>query len=300
MTHALPVESMVPMTLATAAERDDTLRLLCSEIWGGNRPVQAPVSLPHLRGQLFSRPCAGGRGGDIHYLSVCGSGLLSRICLADVVGHGEAVATVSSEVHRQLRRLMNQPDQRRVLRDLNRRLVQMGFKAITTAAAISFYPPSFTLSISYAGHPPAWHYSAARDAWSRVGLEDGLLRQSGMVNLPLAVDEDTQFTRRLLQIECGDRLLVVTDGILEAPGRDGELFGGERVAGLLERARGATLERLSEELLAELRGFSPSAFDADDVTYLLLEFGERPKAPALWTALKSRALRLRGNSAAFA
>src|SRR5947209_4327986 len=83
------------------------LQLVCAEIWGGNRAVYRAVELPGLRGVLFSSPSDGGRGGDVHYLSVCGSGLLSRMCVADVVGHGEAVAAVSGEMHVLLRKLMN-------------------------------------------------------------------------------------------------------------------------------------------------------------------------------------------------
>lgn len=293
-TTAIPIPTHAAPTAA-----DDSLQLVCSEIWGGNRPVNTRVSLPHVEGFLYSRPCEGGRGGDVHYLSVCGSGLLSRICLADVMGHGEAVSAVSTEVHRHLRRFMNQPDQRRVLRDLNRRLSEIGFQAMTTAAALTFYPPSFTLSLSYAGHPPAWHYSAQRREWTRVSLDDGAPRARASVNLPLAIDDATQFTRRNLCMESNDRILLITDGILEAPARDGELFGADRLATLLERAKHASLEDVASALLREVEDFSPSAFEADDVTFLLLQFGERPKAPAAWYAIRNLLTRPRGNSAAF-
>ena len=71
----------------------------CGEVRGGNGTIHAQVALPGLRGVLYSRPCAGASGGDIHYLSVCGSGLLARVCLADVAWHGSAVAAVGTEMH---------------------------------------------------------------------------------------------------------------------------------------------------------------------------------------------------------
>src|SRR5262245_36486805 len=111
-------------------------RLVCSEVWGGNRPIHVPVDLPGVHGVLFSQPAEGGRGGDVHYLSVCGSGIMARMCLADVVGHGETVARISSEMHAELRRQMNWPDERRVFRGLNRRLHRIGIDAMTTAAAV--------------------------------------------------------------------------------------------------------------------------------------------------------------------
>ena len=66
----------------------ESIGLVCNEVWGGNQAFHGPIELPGLRGALFSQPCGGGRGGDVHYLSVCGSGLISRACLADVTGHG--------------------------------------------------------------------------------------------------------------------------------------------------------------------------------------------------------------------
>ena len=94
----------------------------CSEVRGGNGTIHAQVRLPGLRGVLYSRPCAGATGGDIHYLSVCGSGLLARLCLADVAGHGTAVSAAGAEIHAHLRRSVDVIDERKVLDRLNRGL----------------------------------------------------------------------------------------------------------------------------------------------------------------------------------
>ena len=82
----------------------ESVGLVCNEVWGGNRAFYGPVERPGLRGVLFSQASDGTRGGDVHYLSVCGSGLISRACLADVTGHGESVAAISQTMHDLLRR----------------------------------------------------------------------------------------------------------------------------------------------------------------------------------------------------
>lgn len=280
----------------SAPERDPGLRLVCSELWGGNRPIHAPVELPGLRGMLFSQPCGGGRGGDVHYLSVCGSGLLSRACLADVVGHGEAVATVAGEMHALMRRSMNTPDQRRVLRNLNRRLTSIGLDAMTTAAAVTYYPPSRKLSISYAGHPPGWYYSKASKRWSRLDVaEQG--SPGRLFDGPLAVDPDADYSRTHLQLALGDRVFLLTDGVLEAPGPGGTQFGAERVEAALQAAHDADMERIGRTLLDTLTCFSgDEKLSHDDVTFLILEAVPGPAGPTLWTVLKNRLLRPRGNS----
>jgi hypothetical protein len=38
----------------------------------------------------------GASGGDVHYVSVCPNGLVSRIALADVSGHGQAVVLLGA------------------------------------------------------------------------------------------------------------------------------------------------------------------------------------------------------------
>ena len=274
---------------------DAPVRLVCAEVWGGNRAVFRPVELPGIRGVLFSWPSDGGRGGDVHYLSVCGSGLLSRMCIADVAGHGASVASISGELHAMLRRLMNQPDQRRVLAGLNRRLDALGLRAMTTAAAISYYPLRRSLSVSYAGHPPAWLYDAASRDWRRLELPAAGAAET---NLPLGVLPQTQYTRRTTRVNVGDRMLVVSDGVLEAPSTSGELFGAEGVESVLADGDGATLHSLATSFLERLRAHTGrESFTHDDVTFLLIEVVAGPRGPAIWHALRNRIVRPRGQTA---
>lgn len=288
---------MTTDSAAATARPTNSLQLVCSEVWGGNRPIQNPIELPGLRGHLYSKPCDGGRGGDVHYLSVCGSGLLSRVCVADVAGHGETIAKVSGEIHGLLRRYMNQPDQRRVLGDLNRRLEQSDSPAMTTAAALTYYPPNRSLSISYAGHPPAWVYRAATGRWSQLVIRS---TSAGLVDMPLAVSPETTYSRHQERVALGDRLLLITDGILEAPAPGGELYGEERLSRVLNANTGDTPVRMVERIRSELIEFTGNAaLRHDDVTMLLIEFVSGPRGPAPWLAIRNRILRPRGNGQAF-
>ena len=137
-------------SLKTSAD-EPSLELVCSEVWGGNRSVERPVRLPGLSGWIYSQPCEGHRGGDVHYLSSCAAGLMSRVCLADVVGHGRQVAQMSGWIHRLLKKYMSNPDPQRILSALNRQAVEAGFEALTTAALASYYSPTGLLRFGYAG-----------------------------------------------------------------------------------------------------------------------------------------------------
>jgi serine phosphatase RsbU (regulator of sigma subunit) len=269
------------------------LRLACSEVWGGNRPINTEVDLPGVRGKVYSQPCAGGRGGDIHYLSVCDSGLVCQMLVADVVGHGEAVSGVSGEIHSLLRRYLNRLDQRHVLKRLNQRLEKIGFEAFTTAAAVNYFPPWRRLSLSYAGHPVAWFYRKATGRWSQITSDGRYQPKQKWVNLPLAVDPRTIFTRRTIKVDYGDRLLVLTDGVLETPDQSGKLLGTSRLRKLLEEASSGTPGDIVDAIVGALAARAgETGFSHDDVTLLLVEFVPGPPGPAVWHALKNRLPRL--------
>jgi sigma-B regulation protein RsbU (phosphoserine phosphatase) len=261
----------------------------CSELWGGNRATEGPFFLPGLQGWVFSRPAEGGRGGDIHYISICSSGLLSRLCLADVAGHGTAIARVSDAIHRLLRRYMNTLDERLILQALNERLVGSDLAVMATAASISYLPPLRRLAVSYAGHPPAWLYRRAEQRWETV--EPGSTATAGDAyrDLPLAADPRTRYTRRVLRVRPGDRLLVVTDGLLEAPSPSGEYFGAERLAAALDELRDASAVDLGRELLRRTAAFTgDDDLTHDDVTLLIADVERGPRGWGIWHGLQRR------------
>lgn len=74
-------------------ETNDRFVLQCMDIWSGNRSVENEVSTPGMDIFVYSQPCRGeSRGGDVHYVSLCAGGVVTRLILADVSGHGERPA----------------------------------------------------------------------------------------------------------------------------------------------------------------------------------------------------------------
>jgi sigma-B regulation protein RsbU (phosphoserine phosphatase) len=276
-----------------SAPTESDRRMVCAQIQGGNGAVHCPVQLPGVKCVLYSQPSDGGSGGDVYFMSLCGSGLLSRFCVADVVGHGEAVASVSREMHDALGRLMNWTDHRRVLRRLNRLLHRKGLSSMTTMAVATYYPPSGKLSYSYAGHLPGWYFTAQTNQWQRLTLPDDRNVSATHVDGALAVEPDAAFTRAARRARTGDRLVLVTDGVLETfDAQRRNQFGTQRLERALDAQRDAPLEQLVDHVLDSLRSFSADdSLGHDDVTMLAMEFTEAPSAPALWHVLRNRVLR---------
>ena len=278
------------MTLATEANPAPPTGFACGEVRGGNGTIHTQVSLPGLRGVLYSRPCAGATGGDIHYLSVCGSGLMARVCLADVAGHGAAVSAIGAEMHAHLRRSVDVIDERKVLGRLNRRLNERG-AAMTTAVLATYYPPRRQLTVSYAGHPAGWLFRADAGAWEPLVTPEPAFQGRGLVDLPMGIGLNSAYSRHRVRVAPGDRVLLFTDGVLETTSPDDTPFDTRGLESVLAGTTGRC-EDLARRLLAALHGHAASdALAHDDVTFLLVDVVDGPPGPALWHVFKNRVLR---------
>ncbi len=244
-----------------------THRIRCSEIWGGNRGDELSVETSGVRASLFSRACDGGKGGDIYYLSVCGNDLLTRIAIADVVGHGEAVAEISQWLYDALERRMNTLDGNEVLADLNRLSVDKGFDSMSTATTAAFYRTDDKLYFSYAGHHELLICRKGETQWQILDLDD----TEGMVGLPLGVDEDCEFVQQSESVAEGDRIFLYTDGLIEASDTAGNLFEVERLLSVLNSQTGKSLTEIRKAVLDALYLHTDGQLDHDDVTYMIIE-----------------------------
>ena len=91
----------------------------CMEIWGNNGVADMTAGTPGLEVLVRSRPFAAAeRGGDIHYVTLCASGKLTRTILADVAGHGGEVDAIARQLRDLLRKNINTFNQKHLVRDL--------------------------------------------------------------------------------------------------------------------------------------------------------------------------------------
>src|SRR3954447_25427257 len=75
----------------------ETQVMQCMEVWGGNALIDTCVSISGLDAWVYSKPFENGEaGGDVHYVSSCATGRITRLLLADVSGHGEKVRNTAA------------------------------------------------------------------------------------------------------------------------------------------------------------------------------------------------------------
>jgi serine phosphatase RsbU (regulator of sigma subunit) len=240
------------------------------EIWGGNHAADTSVSTPGLDVWVYSCPHeqADG-GGDVHYVSLCGGGIITRFILADVSGHGASVADMARSLRDLMRRNINRKNQASLVKELNRQFTALAERRrFATALVATYLTKGDKLTVCNAGHPRPFRYRAATGEWSVLTLPDG--KGETLANLPLGIDDSIFFAEAEVVLGRGDLVLFYTDALTEATDADGRLLGE---SGLLELVRSldvADPARVAEALRARLDAYRGGLAPADDLTFLLL------------------------------
>jgi hypothetical protein len=172
---------------------------------------QERIKTPGFEVDSIYNPAAEVGGDFYHVESTPDGGLL--VVIGDVAGKGLKAAMNVSMLMGALRRT---PDRRpgKILESLNRVLV--GSESFTTCQA-AWFGPNGELTISNAGHLPVY-----------LNSQEIFLPGS----LPLGVVPEVTYEEIQLYLHAGDRLLLMSDGVVEARQSSGELFGFERVHNL--------------------------------------------------------------------
>lgn len=196
--------------------------------------------------------------GDLYDFLLAGdrqAGLL----IADVSGHGVPAALIASMVK------MAATSQRahaahpaELLAGMNAALCGNTQGQFVTAAYVYLDGQARELRYAAAGHP------------SMLLMRGGQVLEVAENGLLLAATGDATYTQRTLTLERGDRMLLYTDGLLEAKNADGRLFGEESLAQALRRTAGLAPADAVHRIIAEVQQWASS--QEDDLTALVCDF----------------------------
>jgi hypothetical protein len=260
--------------------------LQCMEVWGGNQSANSAVSMSGLDAWIYSKPYRGdARGGDVYYVSSCATGRIARMLVADVAGHGQAVADVATQLRGLMRRHVNQIDQSRFVQSMNQQFAALcGDGCFATALVTTFFAPTNHLSLCNAGHPPPLLYRATTRQWSF--LDQRCAGGDEFANVPLGVMDLVNYDQFDVKLQVGDLVLAYTDSVTESLDQNGDMLG---LGGLLELARSLDVRnppRLIPQLMSALRQRCGHDVADDDLTILLL----RPNGSGARVPMRDRAL----------
>ena len=113
------------------------------------------------------------------------------------------------------------------------------------------------MEYSLAGNGPILHYHARSKTTSQLAMEQ----------FPLGLFANATFQRGLAEVESGDILALLTDGLPEVEDANEEQFGLERIGEIVARNADGRLADLTEKLFAAVRQYGGQA---DDETLVLV------------------------------
>jgi serine phosphatase RsbU (regulator of sigma subunit) len=226
-----------------------------------------PSPLPHIPGWSIAamyRPAGAENevGGDFYDVFRVPGGWM--LVIGDVTGRGARAASITAVARYTLRTAAVLTDDPLVaLRTLNRALLARGDTALCSLAAMTLSEDRFEpVRLAVAGHPPPLLIDG--ESVTEVAAPDPVL----------GAFEDAEWGISRAEVELGQQLVVITDGITEAQGPEGR-FGEARLHAHL---CGATNPALAvQRLEASLHSFTEGRLD-DDVAMIAIArtSGERP------------------------
>jgi sigma-B regulation protein RsbU (phosphoserine phosphatase) len=208
---------------------------------------------------------SGQTGGDYYdFLELSGESL--GIVVADVSGHGVDSALLMASARGFLRQAaLCLSDTGRIVTTLNRHLARdvEGSGHFITLFFLVIDPVGRRVEWIRAGHDPAMVFDPATGGFSE-------LRGAG---LPLAVDQESAYIpQRLGEWPSGSILVLGTDGLWEAFGQGGEMYGKDRLKRVIAANAHQSARELLESITADWRAFLGEAVQEDDVTLAVVRF----------------------------
>lgn len=228
-----------------------------------------PATLPNIQGlelAAASLTCTEA-GGDFFDVIPEAHGSPSRTALlvGDVSGHGLDAALLMATARAFLRmRALQAGSPAEAVTDVNRLLTRdtYGTGRFMTLFYLEYDHATRSMTWVRAGHDPAILYRAREDIFEELAGP----------GIPLGALEDRTFAQLEAPVpRPGDVLLLGSDGLWEARGPSGEMFGKERVRQALRAAAAQPAQEVLQALLKTLEDFRGHGAPEDDVTLLVMK-----------------------------
>jgi sigma-B regulation protein RsbU (phosphoserine phosphatase) len=149
-------------------------------------------------------------------------------------------------------------DPSRFLLGMNAALYGNTQNQFVTAAYVYLDSRSRELRYSAAGHPPM------------LLLRKGAVVEVQENGLILAAFDSATYSTLTHRLEEGDRLLLYTDGVIEASNAAGEFFGSAALCEVLRKTTGSSPVEAADLILSSVQKWS--AAQDDDLTLIVCDF----------------------------
>ncbi len=186
--------------------------------------------------------------------------------MADVSGHGIPAALIASMVKVAFAsQITHASNPAHVAAGMNQILCGKLDLDFVTAVYLFIDTKKRTMMYANANHPPLL-------LWRKTERKIYEFQQIGVL---LGQFPDAQYASTQHSLELGDRIVLYTDGIIEATNASGEFFGSDRFKTFIEAHEYLPADRFAETFLEHLSNWSGKRFEEaadDDLTLLVVDF----------------------------
>lgn len=187
--------------------------------------------------------------------------------MADVSGHGVPGALIASilKMSMQYCHLSHQSISD-ILTNMDQAVSERGALGMfATAVILRLFPKEAKFTYSNAGHHPLLIHRRANDTFIELSTP----------GTPLGINFDFKKLAYLeveFQLEIGDRIILFTDGIIEAVNAEEVDFETAIWKNFLKENKNAEIADLSEKLIQILKVFSNKETFEDDITWVVIDY----------------------------
>jgi phosphoserine phosphatase RsbU/P len=196
--------------------------------------------------------------GDFYDFLIAGEQQLG-LFIADVSGHGVPAALIASMVKMAATsQRVNADHPAKLLTEMNAALFGNTQGQYVTAAYVHLNSATREMRYAAAGHP------------AMLLLRDGRVTEIHENGLLLSASEQSAYSEKSLPLQPGDRLLLYTDGLIEARNAEGQMFGEESLSAAMHNAAGASVAEAADRIIASVQQWA--RWQDDDLTVLVCDF----------------------------
>ncbi len=237
-------------------------RKSCMEVTGGRLSCDIQYEMPGLSMKILSRQSDHGveGGGEVHYVSSCASGRITRMMLADICGSEEVFHRLSCEMRGGLIRNINSIWQTRVISEMSKQLREFaGQGGFATASVATFFAPTRSFVMCNIGNPPPIVFRSKERRWEVLHGEAQQIDAAEEVD---GVFSEHEYRHISTKLEVGDLFAIYGNGFAQSSFPGGDIVGHHRLVSALQDAPNTDPESRFEHLVKLIQGESSSDEDS--------------------------------------
>ena len=197
-------------------------------------------------------------GGDYYDFFENPDGSLYAIC-GDATGHGTPSGMLVSITKAGIIGLP-QMSPKDMLHELNRVVKKVDLGILRMSLNIALVKDNL-ITLSSAGMPPYFIYRAATNSTEEIQLS----------GVPLGSFKDVHFDQAITDFNSGDILVIISDGLPEAPNLAGELFDYQKLQDLISTFGNKTAQQVIDQLMIEADAWLSGNHNPDDITLVVIK-----------------------------